>query len=150
MVYNTAMHSALKMSPAEALLGVRPERRTSVPDGKIQSHKDAGARVKEMLKMREELRKRLEESKAAMKRAYDEKHMDKSFAIGQWVMLRNMHIDSGRPYRKLDNRYVGPFTIAGIVGKQAYKMILTPTHRKILLFLTYPVSIPNFLGCGLS
>ena len=81
--------------------------------------------------MREELRRRLEESKAVMKRAYDKKHMDKSFSVGQWVMLRNKHIDSGRPYKKLDNRYVGPFEIAGTVGQQAYKLILTPRYRRI-------------------
>ena len=83
MVYNNATHSALKMSPAEALLGIRPELRTSVPDEKVETHEDASARVEEMLKMREELRRRLEESKAIIKRAYDKKHIDKSFSVGQ-------------------------------------------------------------------
>ena len=82
-MYNNATHSALKISPAEALLGIRPELRTSVPDEKVETHEDAGARVEEMLKMREELRRRLEESKAVMKRAYDKKHIDKSFSVGQ-------------------------------------------------------------------
>ena len=82
MVYNNATHSALKMSPAEALLGIRPELRTSVPDEKVETHKDASARVKEMLKIREELRRRLEESKAIIKRTYDKKYIDKSFSVG--------------------------------------------------------------------
>ena len=51
MVYNNATHSALKMSPAEALLGIRPELRTSVPDEKVKTYKDASARVEEILKI---------------------------------------------------------------------------------------------------
>ena len=66
-----------------------------------------------------------------MKKSYDKKHIDKTFAIGDWILVRNTHIDSGRPYKKLDHRYVGPFQVAGIVGKQAYQLILPPRYRRI-------------------
>ena len=55
------------------------------------------------------MRRRLEESKATIKQSYDKGYIDKRFAIGDWILLRNKHIDSGRPYKKLDNRYIGPF-----------------------------------------
>ena len=84
-----------------------------------------------MEEMRTDLRVRLEKSKEVMKKSYDKKHIDKTFAIGDWILVRNTHIDSGRPYKKLDHRYVGPFQVAGIVGKQAYQLILPPRYRRI-------------------
>ena len=69
------------MSPAKALLGIRPELRTLVSDEKAEIYKDTEARVEDILKIREELRKRLEESKAAIKRAYNKKYIDKSFIV---------------------------------------------------------------------
>ena len=80
-MYNNATYSALKISPTEALLGIRPELRTSVPDEKVETHEDASARVEEILKIQEELRRRLEESKVIIKRAYNKKYIDKSFLV---------------------------------------------------------------------
>ena len=83
----------------------------------MPAHKDARTRIEEMLSQREKMRRRLEESKATIKQSYDKGYIDKRFAIGDWILLRNKHIDSGRPYKKLDNRYIGPFQVAGKVGQ---------------------------------
>ena len=80
-MYNNATYSVLKISPTEALLRICLELRTLVPDEKVETYKDASARVEEILKIREELRRRLEESKAIIKRAYDKKYIDKSFLV---------------------------------------------------------------------
>ena len=81
-MYNNAIYSVLKISPAEVLLRIRPELRILVLDKKVKTYKDASAYVEEMLKIREELRRRLEESKAIIKRTYNKKYIDKSFLVG--------------------------------------------------------------------
>ena len=129
--YNTTKHTALNMSPAEALCGARPALRTSVNEQTQQVHVDAENRVKGIEKMRRGLDQRLKQSKETMKRAYDRKHQEMTFRIGDWVALSNKHLGTDRPSTKLDHKRDGPFQIAGTVGKQAYKLILTPRYRHI-------------------
>lgn len=130
-VYNTTMHSATGTSPSEALMGIRPELRSSVEDADKEVHLDAKARTTELAERREELSEKLQRTKETMKRAADKNRMEKSFSVTDWVLLRNTHIDSGRPFKKLENRYEGPFQIIRKVGQQAYQLLLTPLYRQI-------------------
>ncbi|OJD25597.1 hypothetical protein ACJ73_03034 [Blastomyces percursus] len=70
-------------------------------------------------------------AKDAEKKYYDQCHIPKTFSIGDWVMLRSKNITTLRPSRKLDHRFLGPFQIIDIRGKQAYKLRLTPQYRGI-------------------
>lgn len=130
-VYNTTIHSALGISPAEALYGVRPELRTSVNDPSKPVHADAKHRIAAIRHLRRELEHRLQRSKENMKKAYDRKHQEMTFRIGDWVMADNKHMDRDRPNEKLDHKRVGPFQVAGLAGKQAYELIMTPRYRNV-------------------
>jgi hypothetical protein len=66
-----------------------------------------------------------------MKKAYDRKHQEMTFRIGDWVMADNRHMDRDRPNEKLDHKYMRPFQIAGLASKQAYKLIIIPRYRNI-------------------
>lgn len=46
-------------------------------------------------------------------------------------MLRNQNIQTARPSKKLEDRYLGPFQIIDIHGKQAYTLRLPPQYRSI-------------------
>lgn len=129
--YNQTTHSALKISPAEALLGVKPELRSSVETEPPVYSESATARVDEMVKMRQHLTQRLQEAKEKMKRSADKRRQDLTLRVGDWVYLSSAHIASGRPNPKLDHRRIGPFQIARKIGAQAYQLILTPRFRNI-------------------
>jgi hypothetical protein len=53
-----------------------------------------------------------------------------SFNIGDKVWLNRAHINTDRPARKLDWRFLGPFTITEKIGRRAYKLQL-PSAWKI-------------------
>lgn len=131
MVYNNSKHSALDTSPSQALLGLKLDLRLSIQEQELEAQKDVDTRVGEMISMRDKLQTRLERAKEAMKRSADKKRMNMEFKVHDWVMLRNKNLDSKRPARKIDHRYIGPFQIAERVGQQAYKLILTPQYRLI-------------------
>jgi hypothetical protein len=41
-----------------------------------------------------------------------------------WIILASTHLRQQRPNKKLSDRYLRPFKIIGLVGKQAYKLEL--------------------------
>lgn len=63
-------------------------------------------------------------------RYYDAKHSKISFVEGQLVLLSTKNIKTNRPSKKLDNRWIGPFTIENKIGEQSYRLKL-PKHYKI-------------------
>ena len=74
-----------------------------------------------------------------MKTQYNKRHIKKTFKAGDWVYLRTQNLDTGRPSKKLDNKAIGPFMIIEVIGKQAYKLRLTPQFR--LLHPTHHISM---------
>ena len=74
-----------------------------------------------------------------MKQQYDKRHLPRTYHIGDWIMLRTKHIDTGRPAKKLDNKQIGPFQVSTCVGHQAYTLQLPPQWHQI--HPTYHVSL---------
>ena len=64
-------------------------------------------------------------------RYYDQKHKPIEFSVGDKVLLRIGHLQIPsnvlRRSRKLQERFIGPFTILKCIGKNAYKLEL-PKH----------------------
>jgi hypothetical protein len=46
--------------------------------------------------------------------------MEMHFAVGDMVILKATNIRTKRPCKKLDAKYLGPFTIKAKVGKLSY------------------------------
>ena len=64
----------------------------------------------------------------AMKKFYDERHLPKSFAVGDKVYLR-LHKGYSIPTvvnKKLSPQYAGPFEVLERVGRLAYRLKLPP------------------------
>lgn len=57
---------------------------------------------------------------------YDRNKTEIEFQVGQSVLLNSKHIRSG-PYQKLLPRWLGPFTITRVVGRNAMQLELPPT-----------------------
>jgi hypothetical protein len=125
--YNTAVHSATKMSPFEAVYGVPPPNMTSYIPGttKVQA-------VDNLLQTREvimrDLRRNLLEAQTRMKSRADLHRREVTYDVGDYVFLKL------QPYRqksvafrsslKLSPRFFGPFRILARVGAVAYKLDL--------------------------
>jgi hypothetical protein len=112
--YNTSWHSSIKRTPFEVVYGRKPPTLLSYIPGTAKV-----ATVEEELIQRDqvlqELTRSIKDAQSRMKRAYDRRHREKEFAVGDWVYLRL------QPYRqtsvalrrvsKLAPRYYGPFQI---------------------------------------
>ena len=54
---------------------------------------------------------------------YNRHHQDVSFVSGDQVFLHSRHLDLGVT-RKLKQRWLGPFSIVGRIGNNAYRLDL--------------------------
>ncbi|KAJ0816356.1 putative nucleotidyltransferase, Ribonuclease H [Helianthus annuus] len=130
--YNTSWHSSIKMSPYEALFGIKPSLHIPYIPGDTSI-----AAVEELHREREamirKLKVNLESARNRMKQFSDAHRTDREFQVGEWVYvklhpfaqnsLRNHH------NRKLSPKYFGPFLILQRVGKVAYKLDLPNTAQ---------------------
>ncbi|KAJ0920389.1 putative nucleotidyltransferase, Ribonuclease H [Helianthus annuus] len=130
--YNTTWHSAIKMSPYEALFGVKPNLHIPYIPGDTPI-----AAVEELHRNREamiqRLKKNLEAARNIMKQLSDNHRIDREFQVGDWVYVK-LHPFAQQSLkthhnRKLSPKYFGPFLVIKKVGKVAYKLDLPPTAQ---------------------
>lgn len=125
--YNTNYHTALKMSPFQALYGYAPPTFTT-----DQSVKITEGNVVEWMETRKlmlaVLKENLLRAQNRMKQYADKKRSDREFSIGDWVYLKL------QPYRqitaavrrnvKLSSKYYGPYLVLEKLGPVAYRLEL--------------------------
>jgi hypothetical protein len=130
--YNTSWHSAIKMTPYEAVYGVPPPRLLSYVPGTTRVEA-----VDEVLRNREQilqlLQHNIKQAQQRMKKYADLKRTKWELKVGQGVYLRL------QPYRqttvahrralKLSPRFYGPFWVLRRVGKVAYKIELPESAK---------------------
>lgn len=131
--YNTTYHTALKMSPFQALYGFPPP---IISELAIPGPEDLEAQEFLVSKqsMLDQLKENLVQAQNRMKKYADLKRTERVFEVGEMVYLKMP------PYRlaafgfrgalKLQNKYYGPFLIIQKVGNSAYKLQF-PEHVKI-------------------
>ncbi|EDN08461.1 hypothetical protein HCAG_04960 [Histoplasma mississippiense (nom. inval.)] len=146
--YNNAKNATLKVSPFYACYGYNPSLPSDVADdvlkGGIDSRnveRDRGTEYPSVpeVKARLELLDRIHgEAAKSIRRAqerqaeyYNRKHLPMKFSIGDQVLLSAKNIKTTRPCKKLSERWLGPFPIIRVVGKQAYELKLTSGFKSI-------------------
>lgn len=131
--YNTTYHTAIKMSPFQALYGFPPPliSELAIPG---PEEEDAHNFLSAKQQMLEQLKTNLLQAQNRMKRYADLKRVERIFEVEDMVYLKMA------PYRlaafgfrgalKLQHKYYGPFIIVQKIGKYAYKLQF-PEHVKI-------------------
>jgi hypothetical protein len=129
-VYNNNWHSVIKMSSFTTLY-----RDDDISRWKDQiqetSNKNVSAtraRIEEVTKLRNQLYKRLKETRSNQAKYY-EKHTSRIFNVKDKILLnfRNVHIFKSS--KKLDHKYYESFEIEELIEKQIYKLRLFYTFR---------------------
>ena len=62
---------------------------------------------------------------------YNKRHENKTYQLGDKVLLRSLNIRTLRPKKKIDHRQLGPFEIIEKIGTQAYRLDLPKRYGAI-------------------
>jgi hypothetical protein len=129
--YNNSWHSVIKMSSFTTLYRDDDISRweDQIQDDFEKNVSATRARAEEITQLRNQLYKRLNETRSNQAKYYDEKHTSRIFNVEDKILLnfRNIHIF--RSSKKLDHKYYESFEIEEFIEKQAYKLRLSHTFR---------------------
>ncbi len=84
-------------------------------------------RILEITILRNQLYKRLKETKKNQIKYYDEKHIFRIFNVENKILLNFKNIHTSRSFKKLDHKYYESFEMQDLVEKQSYKFNLFHT-----------------------
>jgi hypothetical protein len=147
--YNSKEHSAHGQSPIRVAFGTNPKGFDGVPDEHWlrkpptswteggpapELRRQVSARLTEWADMSSAAKASLEKAQRTNAKWYNTSRLPLHFAEGDSVLLRTKNITTSRPSKKLDARYLGPFTVTKKIGKLAYRLDLPPSMARI-----YPV-----------
>ena len=57
--------------------------------------------------------------------------MAKTYNVGDMVLLSTKNIKLARPSKKLDHHFAGPFRVLDLVGKQAYRLDIPKSWKRV-------------------
>jgi hypothetical protein len=125
--YNTSFHSSLKCSPYKAMYAVDPPMGL-VPSLRFSDHQEVLDILKERQVYNDLLKEQLSKAQNRMKIYADAKRSERSFQVGDQVMLKlKPYVQTSianRPFPKVVLKYYGPYSVTQKVGNLAYKLQL--------------------------
>jgi hypothetical protein len=130
--HNTTVHSAIKMTPFEALYGRTPP---SIPDyvHNTTTIPDLQAALEHRQLVLATLKENLVKSRWKMEAQANKHRRDVTFQQGDLVLLRlqpyRQQTVSTRTSQKLSKRYFGPFKVLRHIGTLAYELDLPPSSK---------------------
>jgi hypothetical protein len=129
--YNNNWHNVIKMSSFTILYRDDDISRwkDQIQDDSEKNVSTTRTRIEEVTQLRNQLYKRLNETRNNQAKYYDEKHTSRIFNVKDKILLnfRNIHISKSS--KKLDHKYYESFEIEEFIEKQAYKLRLSHTFR---------------------
>jgi hypothetical protein len=135
--YNTAIHSAIRLSPFEVVYG-RPS--PSLQDYILNntSNQVVAATLVDRDSVLQDLKKRLLKAQEVMKAIADQRRIPHKFAIGDLVFVklrpyRQIYV-AGRRIHKLSKKYYGLFKLIKAIVEVAFQLELPSTSKIHLIF----------------
>lgn len=130
--YNTTYHSAIKMTPFEALYSRPPPSISAYVPGSSAVHAvDVALRSRDVTLAC--LKDNMVAAQARMKRLADSHRTERTFRVGDWVYLRlqpyRQLTAATQSYGKLSPKFHGPFRVSQRIGEVAYKLDLPAQCR---------------------
>jgi hypothetical protein len=78
-------------------------------------------------------------SQVTAKKYYDAHKKKISFAIEDKILINVKNLRVRKPYKKLTDRYIGPFKMSKSIGPNAYELELPKTYER--LYRTFSISL---------
>lgn len=131
--YNSKRHSTIRVSPIEAAHGIVP----AMPDGlraevdPHRQHRDAEARLVRLRADHARISENIRIAQESQAKYYNKSHKALMLSVGDYVLLSARHIRMAQPSKKLSAKYLGPFRVAELVGKNAYRLDLPYAMRRV-------------------
>jgi Reverse transcriptase (RNA-dependent DNA polymerase)/RNase H-like domain found in reverse transcriptase/Integrase zinc binding domain/Chromo (CHRromatin Organisation MOdifier) domain/Integrase core domain len=132
--YNNSVHSATGKRPTEMTRKYVPTIRRRVagdPPLERGENQDARQRAENLQDSEEEARELWRQASESAAKYYNNKHKERTYAVGDNVMLSSRHIRLRRASKKLADKFLGPFPITKKFGKNAYQLRLPKTYGRI-------------------
>ena len=123
-LYNNNLHSATRMIPFYANYGYHsstysdPDLNYNLQAASIEEH------LEKIKQVHIEIDRSLQYTQATYTKYYDKKCQSRSFSISDHVILSTKNLTTGRPFKKLNNKFFGPFKIIATWGSNAYTLQL--------------------------
>jgi hypothetical protein len=128
LAYNTATNESTKITPSYANFGFTPDAYRESRNGPLAP---AAILASDQLKnLHEEMRTELSFVQKMHKKYYDQKRLKgPTFSEGDMVLLATKNINTKRPNKKLDYKYIGPYKVLEKISENNYKLDLPPKVR---------------------
>lgn len=129
LAYNTAYNESTKLTPAYANFGFTPD---AYHEERKPGSINPAARLKseDLKNLHEEMKTELEFVRKRMKKYYDNKKVEgPTFSEGDMVYLATKNIETKRPSKKLDYKYIGPYKVLQRISENNYELDLPPKVR---------------------
>jgi hypothetical protein len=135
--YNNTLNASTKQTPFFANYGYNPTYHFDVPAG-AATMTASHDRLQNLETLHKEIHASMALAQKDHARYYDQHHKEHKFEVGDQVLLSRRNIKTKRPSAKLDDRYLGPFTVLERIGKTAYRLDLP---RKMRIHKVFHVSL---------
>lgn len=127
--YNDSIHAATDTTPFRLAFG-KDLRGIEWPTSDFSGPSRQGmGDAEHMLEQTDLLRRRLELVNQKYADAYDKSRKELNLPKGSQVLLNAKNIKTLRPKKKLDNKFLGPFTILEKLGPVTYRLDLKNAGR---------------------
>ncbi len=126
-----SLHSTIGKSPWEAAYHSFPRLPSTIEDDSTREGAPAAKEAAEqVVQDHAELMRRWRVAAESTTKYYNLNHTPMEYKVGDWVMLSSKHLRQQRPSKKLSDRFLGPFEVVSLRGRQAYELKL-PTQWRI-------------------